>query len=265
MRILMVTAALPYPPHQGGAIRTYGLLDGLVKAGHRVTLASFFDETQQIDIEQSPLATLCETIVTVPMPSRTRTQRLRDLLTTRHADIERRLWSDQMQQTLRHLLSSDNSFDVVQFEGIEVGVYLPFVRSLRPTTPLIFDTFNAEAALQRVIAQVDRRDLARIPAAIYSNIQAKRIEGFEGTLCKMADAVVAVSPEDAAILRRFRQDDRTYVVPNGVFSQDYANHKQTLTLNDNALVFTGKMDYRPNVDAITWFAEERFSPLFSSK
>lgn len=55
------------------------------------------------------------------------------------------------------------------------------------------------------------------------------------------------------------------VVPNGIdladftFTQFAAPPKKPPTL-----VFTGKMDYRPNVDAILWFAQEAL-PLIQAQ
>src|SRR5450432_310829 len=86
MRILFLTGQLPYPPHAGGAMRTFGLLDGLHHAGHSIDLLTF-TEADQPDPGTTPLAELCELIVTVPAPRRTTSARLRDLLFTAQADM----------------------------------------------------------------------------------------------------------------------------------------------------------------------------------
>ena len=43
MQILLLTPALPYPPHQGGALRNFGILRGLHDAGHTISLLSFHE------------------------------------------------------------------------------------------------------------------------------------------------------------------------------------------------------------------------------
>ena len=44
------------------------------------------------------------------------------------------------------------------------------------------------------------------------------------------------------------------MIPNGIFTDEYAESSaHQLDLGDHALIFTGKMDYRPNVDAMQWF------------
>jgi polysaccharide biosynthesis protein PslH len=255
MRILMMTGSLPYPPHQGGAIRAFGLLNGLYEAGHKVTLLSFHDVMRGVRVENTPLARLCEQVITVPMPSRGLRDRLVDLVFSAEADIARRLASDEMQALLRQKLS-EQAFDLVQFEGIEIANYLLAAQAIQPNTPMVYDAFNAEATLQADIARVDRESVRRLPNAIYSEVQARRIKTYEARICRAATAVIAVSEEDAAILRRYRGDEGVYVVPSGVFVDHYATPSERLDLKTNALVFTGKMDYRPNVDAMMWFASE---------
>ncbi|MBL8154105.1 MAG: glycosyltransferase [Anaerolineae bacterium] len=254
MKILMVTGSLPYPPHQGGALRVYGLMRGLHKAGHKITLLSFHDG-EASDAAASPLKKYCQQIVIVPLPRRTTTERLRDLILSRQADIARRLYSPAFRDQLFALLDA-TPFDLVQFEGIEAACYLPEVRTKYPQIKLCYDAFNAEAALQRVIYEVDRADRSRWPAALYSYLQVGRIANYERELCQKADLVVAVSAEDAQILAAHRPDGRVPVVPNGIDAAEYANKTERIDLPENALVFTGKMDYRPNVDAVVWFVRE---------
>jgi glycosyltransferase involved in cell wall biosynthesis len=70
------------------------------------------------------------------------------------------------------------------------------------------------------------------------------------------DAVAAVSEADASALRSLVTDLDPVVIPNGVDIAHYAADLGTVGLQAQALVFTGKMDFRPNVDAVLWFAEE---------
>ncbi|MDZ4764403.1 MAG: glycosyltransferase [Chloroflexota bacterium] len=251
MRILLLTPALPYPPHQGGALRNHGLLHTLADAGHDVTLLSFHDNTTPV--EGTPLPRLCAGVFTVAPPVRRIRHRLRDLITSDKPDLARRLDSSAFADKLRTLLNT-NRFDLIQFEGLEMAIYLPIVRALQPGARTVYDAHNAEYALQAAIARVESHKLSRAPAAVYSQIQARRIARFEREVCRQADAVIAVSDEDADQLRAFRADQTIFVVPNGIFVDDYADTPAAaLDLGANALVFTGKMDYRPNVDAMQWF------------
>lgn len=251
MRILIVTTSLPYPLASGGAIRVFGILKGLHATGHKLTLLSFGDANPQ----DTPLANICEQIEILPTPTRSKTERIKTLVSTSQADIQTRFYSSEFEQKLLSLLEN-NPYDLVQFEAIESACYMPIVREKFPDIKICFDTFNAEADLQRVIFEIDKQDIKRFPQAIYSWIQSRRIEQYEGDLCRIANLVIAVSAEDKAILAQYRHNDgKTYVVPSGIFVDDYATSAETLDLGDRTVVFTGKMDYRPNVDAMLWFAD----------
>lgn len=250
MRILIVTASLPYPIASGGAIRVFGILEGLHEAGHHITLLSFGDS----DASQTPLTDICEYIHVLPTPSRTKSERIKTLIMTSQADIQTRFYSPEFEQKLLSLLHEQN-YDLVQFEAIESACYLPIVREKFPDIKICFDTFNAEADLQRVIYEIDRQEAKRLPQAVYSWIQSWRIEQYEGDLCKASDLVIAVSQEDQTILSKYRNDDKTAIMPSGIFVDDYAIPDKEIELSENAVVFTGKMDYRPNVDAMLWFAD----------
>lgn len=253
MKILFITASLPYPPQQGGALRTYGLLHGLHEAGHELTLLSF-SNTPNANLLGTPLATFCKHIETVQTPTRTKTQRIRDLFTSSQPDIAHRLYSITFAQRLRQLISAQN-FDIIQFEGIEVACYLPLVKQMGIKAKLVYDAFNAEAAMQYAIFQLDRQNPRRWLGAAYSWVQSRRIYQFERTLCTQADLVIAVSSEDAAILQHHNPTKRVPVVANGIFISDYEKSNSEIDLGSHTLVFTGKMDYRPNVDAALWFAD----------
>lgn len=257
MRILFLTPQLPYPPHQGTALRNFGLVRGVAQAGHAVWLLAF-REAGQPGPAETPLAALCAEALTVPAPPpRGRLVRLRDLLLTGEADMARRLRSEAFGAALRDLLARQ-SFDVIHIEGIEMAAYLPLIQQAQPVAATIYDAHNAEHDLQRRVYQIDRADPARWAGAAYSFAQWRRLRRFERAICRAATHVLAVSEADAEALRQLAGASVT-VVPNGIDAESYAQPPaDPLDLGPAALVFSGKMDYRPNVDAARWFAGRVF-------
>jgi len=257
MRLLFLTSQFPYPPHGGGALRSFGLIDGLHRAGYTVDLLSFADagENASNDVMNTPLGALCNRIVTVPAPVRSSRQRLRDLLLTPQADMLRRFDSAAYRTALIQMLTSQ-PYDVVHIVSLEMTSYISVIRSHAPQAKIVYDALNAEASLQGLIAQVDRRSPSRLPASVYSSIQARRLATVEAWVCQQADRVLAVSEADAVELRTLAPNARVVVVPNGIFASEYtAQSPRPLDLGPAALLFTGTMNYRPNVDAMLWFVE----------
>src|ERR1700674_5156915 len=104
MRILFLTGQVPYPPQAGGALRTYGLLDGLRRAGHTLDLLTFVESGQSADVNAQPpsaLTDLCGQIIAMPAPRRTITARLRDLALSGKADMSQRFYSSRFAATLK--------------------------------------------------------------------------------------------------------------------------------------------------------------------
>lgn len=251
MNVLLLSATLPYPTTSGGALRVFSLIRALQRLGHTVELLCFSDGT--VGWKDTPLATLCSDVVTVLPPQRSRVSRLKTLVFSKEADVANRLASEAMTSALKEKLAAKR-FDLVQAEGIEMAWLLPVAKEVQPTAKLCFDTFNAEYLLQRVIARIDSGELRRWPMAIYSWLQANRIARYEREVGLLADIMLAVSPEDAAALGSLLPGKSIPVVPSSISVADYSSRERK-PLGAHALVFTGKMDYRPNIDAAIWFTK----------
>jgi glycosyltransferase involved in cell wall biosynthesis len=173
-----------------------------------------------------------------------------------------RLQSDAYTTSLNNLLESKSSFDeearqfdIVQVEGIEMAGEIPLIRQICPSCKIVYDAHNAETELQRLAYLADRKSPVRWHAAAYSWIQTRRLLQFEANTCKMSDWVTAVSDLDAGLLGTLAPETRISVVPNCINVADYQPGKIE-SIKKFDILFSGKMDYRPNVDAVLWFAKE---------
>lgn len=271
--ILILTPQLPYPPHQGTSLRNFHIIRGLAER-HEITLLSFLEDNQSADpAVNDPLFALCAQIVTTPVPPRSKSKRLTQMVTTRLPDMAHRLYSTEFDIKLRQMLVQKR-FDIVQVEGIELARYIPTIRELSPASKIVFDDHNAEAELQRRNMETDAAIPKRWPAAVYSWVQVGRLEKFEAGACMEADWVTAVSEADVAHLenlfqRKGAETQRKPItaIPNCIDVTQYTRIKanssfipstssgQALHPSSFDLVFSGKMDYRPNIDAVLWFAD----------
>lgn len=254
MRLLILTPQLPYPPHQGTTLRNFNIIKYLAPR-HAITLVSFGTADELRNAE--PLHALCARIEIAPYPTRTLTQRALTTLTSPVPDMGLRLQSAEMHAQATELLRQD--FDVIQVEGIEMARYVLNDKLQMPNAKLVFDDHNAEYALQRTAFEADARRIARWHAAVYSLIQWKKLERYERAICEFANHVVACSDTDAsAICNLIESQSKIFIIPNGVDTEFYIPSVEVCAkpLADLALVFTGKMDFRPNVDAMLWFCDE---------
>ncbi len=253
MKLLFLTPQLPYPPYQGTTIRNFNIIKNLAPH-HEITLISFGTAEELQNAE--PLRALCKRIEIVPYPARTLTQRARDTLFSPLPDMALRLKSDEMHELVARV-TREERFDVVQVEGIEMARYLTALTTRH--APLVFDDHNAEYVLQRTAYESDARRVTRWHAALYSFIQWKKLERYERAVCRGANHIVACSTADAnAIARLIGQQVSISVVPNGVDTDFFVPSDEVCAkpLAELSMVFAGKMDFRPNIDAMLWFCDE---------
>lgn len=254
MRILFLTPQLPYPPHQGRAIRNYNLIKNLASR-HEVHLLSFVHSMDEL-IRATPLSQCCCGIENVLAPRRSQLRRFISLFFSPQPDMALRLPSEEFRAKLAAALRQEE-FDVVQVEGIEMAQY----GLCAGDGPLIvFDDHNAEYLLQRRAFETDVSHPRRWIGALYSLIQWKKLSRYEAQVCRRADRVIAVSDADKRALQRLVPGLEVAVVPNGVDTELY-NVQIPITdaqlgFGHWSLVFTGKMDFRPNVDAVLWFYDQ---------
>jgi len=265
VKLLVLTPQLPYPPHQGTTLRNYNLLKRLASR-HTIRLFSLLGPND--DAEAPPLKAIVEHLITAPQPQRTGRDRLRDLLLNPLPDMALRLWSSSAWRRLQQHVRAHPP-DLIQVEGIEMVPYwLKLVEQGEKLPPVVYDAHNAEALLQHRAFLADLRRPRRWPAAAYSAIQTLKLQRYERQLLRQAAGIAAVSEADARTLKRLAPHSQIAVITNGVDialyepNKSYPNPYQHPGPN---LVFTGKMDFRPNVDGVLWFAQEVMPHLLATK
>lgn len=248
MRALFLAPYPPFPPHGGGPQRMYQLLRQLAPR-HELHLLTFAPSAAAV----AALAPLREvaTITTVPSVARTVRQRLQTTLLSAQPDMLWRGASTAYSAALDKLLAT-TAFDVVQAESIEMTQYAPLRAG--PRRPAwVYDAFNVEYTIQQRASLTDLRALRTWPKAGYSLIQWRKLQRWEQQLSRRFDWAFAVSADDQRLLGKLDAALPTSVVPNGVDTAFFAPQPHT---GAPVVLFTGTLDYRPNIDALVWFAAE---------
>lgn len=246
MRLCFCTPQLPFPPEQGAAIRNYHLLRHAALR-HDVTLVSYATPGAPLHDE---LRALCSHVLVEAWRPRPAARRLAELAHP-EPDLLRRLHSPALVARARRHCERHGPFDAIQIEGLEM---IPLARAVAARR-VVLDEHNAELVLQLSAARSDAA-LGRWARALYSLLQVAKLRRAEASACRGAALVTAVSDADARILRRLAPRTRIEVVPNGVDTDAYVPTRRDGSSGSAApsLLFAGKMDFRPNVDAMLWFS-----------
>ena len=125
------------------------------------------------------------------------------------------------------------------------------------SAPNMLDLGAAVLFQHNVEALIWKRQLENAASPLHQLFfqrQYNRMLRYEGTVCRAAKSVIAVSESDAHTMRSLYGVYRIAAVPTGVDLDYFTPASRPAPTTD--LVFAGSMDWIPNIDGIQWFVEE---------
>jgi sugar transferase (PEP-CTERM/EpsH1 system associated) len=232
-RILFLTHRVPFPPDRGDRIRSSRFLRHLA-ARHEVSLAAVHEGPLD-PASVRALEAVCVSIdVGVVTPLRVRAAALGALF-TRSALTPRSFWSPQLARRVDALVRRGR-YDLFFVYCSSMAPYALRHRDV----PMLVDLVDADSEKWS-----ERASYATLPSRLLYRREAWRLRRFERTVALAAARVLVTSEREAAIVRSIAPAAGVTVVPNGVDLPVDASAPRDLP----TLVFTGVMDYWPNVDA----------------
>ncbi len=252
MRVLFLTPQPPWPPHAGPAIRNYQLIAGAAMQ-HQVYVLCFGDA----ETDLTTLNEICSWAGWVARPQPTLRDRIFHLLRSSEPDLALRLRSEAFAERLRFILAHQH-FDLIQFGGLEMALYLPLAREGNPNSLLVLDEYNVEYLLQERLAAT-----SQMVGHWYSRVQARRLRQYESNALASSDGWITVSEVDESFLEPLSGGKPHTVIPIGVEPEEQGTQGVPLAPTPR-LFFAGKLDYRPNRDGLRWFCT-RVWPLIRNE
>ena len=244
MRLLWLKTNLLHPVDTGGKIRSYFMLREL-KQQHHVTYLALDDGTAAPDAVERA-AEYCHDLIrvrhrTAPKFSfRFFAELAKNVASPLPYAVEKYRSSEFCRVVAREQAHAD--VVVCDFLFPSVNVPEPLSR------PAILFQHNVEALIWRRHAEHQRNRLSRL----LFETQWRRMQAFERKACRRYDAVVAVSPQDRAMIEQEYGAPVVRDIPTGV-DTGYFRPSGSLEEEPYHLVFTGSMDWLPNDDAMKYF------------
>jgi sugar transferase (PEP-CTERM/EpsH1 system associated) len=243
LSVLVLTAQFPYPPRSGFAVRVYHVLCALA-ARHDVTVLSYVDGAQRAGVD--PLRDVCAVEAVDWQPAPLARKRLAQLagLASRRPYASRSLVTPAMQEAI-DALAARTRFDVVQLESSLLTAF-----RLPAGARVVLDEHNIESEVHARTAELERSPLRRR----FGALEALRLQVFERACWRRADGVIVTSPREAPLVAAHAPATPIAVVPNGVDTDEFRPSPEPPA--PDSVVFNGRLDYRPNLDAARWLVEE---------
>ena len=240
MNILYLAHRIPYPPDKGDKIRSFHQVRQLSQA-HNVHVLAFCDAREDLRFE-AELRRYCRSVTLVPIDRSI--QKLRAVASIFKGEP----WSlgyfssPKMAAAVKARLAEIN-FDAIVGYSSSVA---PYIQST--AIPKVLDLVDCDSAKW---AQYAERFQA--PYRWLYRYEARCLRDYELSSLNTFDACVFVSNKETS---RYPAEStsRVHHIQNGIDLEFFAPAK--LSAASQRVVFTGAMDYFPNVDAVTFYAEE---------
>jgi len=255
--ILYLVHRLPYPPNKGDKVRSYHLLRHLQK-NHRVFLGTFIDDPD--DEQHLPaLQAMCPDVHVERINPRTaKVKSLTGLLTGepltlayyRNAGMQ--AWVTQV--AVAHPLQACVVFSSAMAQ---------YAQPLRLQVPMLVDFVDVDSAKWTQYAPAHRW-----PLSMLYRREGRRLLAYERAMTMQAHRSYFVTPNETALFvsQAPECEGRVESMPNGVDSDFFdpaTRLPSPFKADEQAVVFTGAMDYWPNVDGVAWFAQDMLPRLIA--
>lgn len=247
--LLYLVHRIPYPPNKGDKLRSFHILRHLAEH-YRVFLATFVDHPDDLRHVQA-LDQWCAGVHAVRLnPTLGRMRSLRGLLTGEALSVPY-YRNSGMADWVGEMVRSEHIRKAVVFSG-PMAQYLEGL----PLARTVIDFCDVDSAKWTQYA-ASRRG----PMAWLYRREGRLLGRYERQWARRADVSSFVTRAEADLFLTDAPQlaDRVLAIENGVDAEVFSpanGGERPYRGGTPNIVFAGAMDYWPNVDAATWFAQE---------
>ncbi len=249
MNILIIANRFPYPPFRGDKLKIFNLATQLSQQ-HNLHLITFAEQESDFkDIDK--ISHLFKTIEVIRLPKWKSVLNVAlGLLGNKPLQVNY-FKSKEFQHQLDNLLSKQ-AFDVLHIQHLRMAQYaIEKINYKR-----ILDLPDAFSLYWERRKNIKRNFFQKI----LDNIESKRVLKYEAEILKTFNLNLVCSAEDQKHLIQKHKVSNVQVLPNGVDIEKFKMGNHSYSHNET-LLFTGNMDYAPNVDAVIYFVKDIFPTI----
>jgi len=247
--LLFLSHRIPYPPNKGDKIRSYHLLKHLAQRYH-VHLGTFIDDPddwQHLDTVKK----LCSETCILPLhPFSSKLRSLKGLIKNQALTLDY-YQNHEMQEWANKVIKQHHIGKIMIFSSAMAQYAMDKNQEQR-----VIDFVDIDSDKWQQYAEKKHW-----PMSWLYNRESRLLLAFERKVAQEFDASLFVSQAEADLFKQLAPESKhkTGFFNNGVdidyFSPD-REYPNPYAANETAIVFTGAMDYWPNIDAVQWFARE---------
>jgi sugar transferase (PEP-CTERM/EpsH1 system associated) len=256
--VLFLVHRIPFPPNKGDKVRSFHLLEFLASR-YRVHLGTFIDDP--VDLKyMGRLQSYCASQKVVELSLvRARFRCLTGFWTGEPLTVHYYRDSSMTEWVQATVLEQKITKAVVF--SVAMGQYVSAIPDLR----VIVDFVDVDSVKWKQYGRSRRWPLSSL-----FRQEADSLLAFERVLAKNVFASVFVTAQEAELFRTLAPESasRVFYARNGVDTEFFAPQPDSpnpFHADEEPIVFTGAMDYWPNIDAVCWFTREVLPAIVAAR
>jgi polysaccharide biosynthesis protein PslH len=248
LKILFLTHRVPFPQNGGYPIVVCNTIRGLVNLGHEVSLVALNAKKyhhQNNDDDKELLSQINYRAYNININVSV-FEVAANLFSKTSFNIHKYYDAGFERLLIRELKATQ--YDIIQFEGLFVSLYLSAIRK-NSKAKLIYRLHNIESQIWHRLAQQKSDPFKKS----YLKMHAKRIKNYELQQLNNFDAIAVFTEQDKSTLMEYGTKIPIEILPVGINLDHY--HPDFEKTEFPSLFFLGSLDWLPNREGIEWFLE----------
>lgn len=248
--ILFLVHRAPWPPDRGDRIRSWHMFEALARLAP-VHVAALADNAEAAETAREKMTPLCKSLM-IQVRKVSRPAALMQAV-LRGEPVSNHLFRNaQLARHVDGLAGQGGITHIIAFSG-QMAQYIPTGFD----GPVLMDFVDVDSAKFATYAEQDKHQ----PLNWVHAREARTLGAYEAEVARRVDASLFVSEAEAALFRSRSGlgADKVRAVENGIDTDRFdpaVTHEPVGVGGGPLAVFTGQMDYRPNIDAVRWFATD---------
>lgn len=248
--ILFLVHRAPWPPDRGDRIRSWHMFEALAKLAP-VHVAALADNAEEAAAAREKMGPLCKSLA-IEVRKASRPLALMQAVLRGEPASNHLFRNAALARHVDNLVRQGGISHIVAFSG-QMAQFIPASFG----GPVLMDFVDVDSAKFATYADQDKRQ----PLNWVHTREARVLGAYEAEVARKVDASLFVSEAEAALFRAQSGlgADKVRAVENGIDTVrfDPASQFDPIGKGKGPLaVFTGQMDYRPNIDAVRLFAND---------
>ena len=246
MKILILAHRVPFPQNGGYPIVVYNTIKGLVNLGHEVSLVALNAKNNLHEIPEDPILDKINYRAYNIDISVSVFEVALNLFSKTSFNIDKYYDPEFEKLLIREVRGT--AYDIIQFDGLFVSLYLNAVRK-NCKSKLIYRAHNIENQVWQRLAAVKNDPFKKS----YLRMHARRIKNYELEQLNKVDAITVFTEQDKATMMEYGTKVPIGILPIGInlelYNPDYSKTEVP------SLFFLGSLGWLPNREGIEWFLE----------